>query len=198
MFVPCAMMSRLSQYNELGEMMRLRYSGVRLGLMQKKGERGFSLIEIVISMLVLTVVFGGVLSMMMNFSVKNVLEQNRRTAAMAAKELMEEIKSKKFDQLSTQNVVTGWSALGVDAGETAGTKSTFNDVDDYNGLSETLASPFTGFTRSTTVSYVSSAAIDTATASRLNDYKKVTVSVASGGTTYATLVTVVSAAVVPS
>jgi prepilin-type N-terminal cleavage/methylation domain-containing protein len=166
--------------------------------MQRKGERGFSLIEIVISMLVLTVVFGGVLSLMMNFSVKNVLEQNRRTAAMAAKELMEEIKSKKFDTLSNQDPITGWSALGVDAGETAGTKSTFNDVDDYNGLSESLASPFVGFTRSTTVSYVSSAAINTATASRLNDYKKVTVSVSFGGTTYATLVTVVSSAVVPS
>jgi len=171
---------------------------VSLKVTQRKGERGFSLVEIVISMLVLTVVFGGLMSFMMDFSLKKAVEQKRRVAVVAAKELIEEIKSKRFDTLSSQNVSTGWSAIGVDAGETAGTKSTFNDVDDYNGLSETLASPFTGFTRSTAVTYVSSAAIDTAAASRFNDYKKVTVSVSSGGTTYAQFVTVVSAAVTPS
>ena len=166
----------------------------------KRGERtkGFSLIEIIISLLVLTVVFGGVLSYVMDFSLSKAKEQKRRMAVFAAKELMEEIKSKKFDQLSAQNTVTGWSAIGIDAGETSGSKATFNDVDDYNGLSETLTSPFTGLTRSTTVTYVSSAAPNTASASRLNDYKKITVQVASGATTYAQLVTVVSSAVVQS
>ena len=108
---------------------------------------------------------------------------------------MAEIKSKRFDQLTTKDSVTGWSVLGTDAGETAGSKSTFNDVDDYNGLSETLASPFTGFTRTTSVVYVAAADLATVSASRLNDYKRVTVQVSSGGTTYAQLITIVSAAV---
>lgn len=168
------------------------------GLQPKKGERGFSLVEIVISLLVLTVVFGGLLNLMMNFSVSNAVEQNRRTAVSAAKELMEEIKSKKFDQLSNQDPSTGWSVIGTDAGETAGSKATFNDVDDYNGLTESLSAPFAGYTRSTEVTYVSSADLTTASASQLNDYKRVSVQVSNGGTVYAQLVTVVSAAVVQS
>lgn len=176
----------------------MKRRSINWGFKHGKSEKGFSLIEIIISLLVLAVVFGGVLSYVMDFSLSKAKEQKRRMAVFAAKELMEEIKSKKFDQLSNQNASTGWSAIGIDAGETSGTKTTFNDVDDYDGLSETLSSPFAGLTRSTAVTYVSSAAPDTASTSRFNDYKKITVQVASGGTTYAQLVTVVSSAVVQS
>ena len=164
-------------------------------LKKRKSEHGLTLIEVIISLLILAIACGGMLNLFMDFGAKNAGVEYRRTAVILAKELMAEIQSKRFDQLTTKNSVTGWSILGTDAGETAGSKSTFNDVDDYNGLSETLASPFTGFTRTTSVVYVAAADLTTASASRLNDYKRVTVQVSNGGTTYAQLITVVSAAV---
>lgn len=158
-------------------------------------ERGFSIIEIVISMLVMTVIFGGLIGMLTDYSVKGAMDQTRRTAMSAAKELMEEVKSKRFDQLGVQDPVSGWSTIGVDTGETAGDKSTFNDVDDYNGFSENLAAPFSGLTRSVAVTYVSDDDLTTASASSMNDYKRITVQVADGNTTYASLVTVVCSVV---
>ncbi len=172
----------------------MRHFRIKPEIKDRKNEKGFSLIEIMIFVLVLAVAFGGLINLMMNFSVKNVFAQNRRAAAVAAQELMEEIKSKKFDQLTSQSA-SGWSVIGIDTGETAGNKATFNDVDDYDGWSENLASPFAGFVRTAAVTYVSAAALNTASASRLNDYKKITVQVLNGNVTYAQLETVVSAAV---
>ena len=167
-------------------------------LEKRKFEKGLTLVEIIISLLVLAVACGGLVNLIMNFSLKNAAVENRRAAVIAAKELMAEIVSKRFDQLTTKDSMNGWSVLGTDAGETAGTKSTFNDADDYDGLSETLTSPFTGYTRTTSVVYVAAADLTTASASRLNDYKRVIVTVSSGGTAYAQLTTVVSSTVTQS
>jgi hypothetical protein len=65
-------------------------------------------------------------------------------ATFYAQELMEEIKSKRFDE----NNDSPWSStLGIE-GETY---PNYDDVDDFNGYSD---NPATGYTRSVTVNYV--------------------------------------------
>ena len=62
----------------------------------------------------------------------------------------------------TKNANSNWSeTLGVVTGETVGTKSTYDDVDDFHGWSETMSSPYSGFVRAVSVTYVDGTAIST-------------------------------------
>jgi len=79
---------------------------------------------------------------------------------------VEEILLRKWDQKTVNDayVVSGGSALGIDTGETAADKQTFNDIDDFNGWTEagvrgpTMAAlpEFDDFRRQATVAYVDS------------------------------------------
>ena len=66
-------------------------------------------------------------------------------AALYAQGLMEEIRTKKYDELAG----TYSSTLGPESGETY--PAGYDDVDDYNGYSDI---PAGGFTRTVTVGYV--------------------------------------------
>ena len=82
-------------------------------------------------------------------------------AVSLASELMEEIKSRKFDELSAKGGTGNWSlALGSDVGETAVNKTTFDDADDFNGWTQNFAG-FPGYSASVTVSYVSASNLNT-------------------------------------
>jgi len=67
--------------------------------------------------------------------------------------LMEQVLSKRYDE-RLEKVGGNWSTLGPDTGEIPGDVSTFDDVDDFNGFSETLTGDLAGFTRSVVVQYV--------------------------------------------
>jgi len=90
--------------------------------------------------------------------------------------LLEEIRAKRWDHWAPY----ASSVLGPDAGETAGNKATFNDVDDYAGWQETppqdpLGNALpgtTGYTLQVSVSYLTPAL---AASSSPTSYKKVTV-----------------------
>ena len=158
---------------------------------KENAKKGFTLIEIIISLVLLGFALFGLINLYMNLSVNNVAAQYRGTATMLAQELIEEIKAKRFDERTTKDLSGNWSVIGIDSGETAGNKATFDDVDDFNGWSENLTSPYTGFTRTASVIYVAPGDLDTSS-TRDNDYKKVIVTVSRGGTTYSQLSTVVS------
>ncbi len=104
-----------------------------------------------------------------------------KTATQLSVELLEEIRLHKWDELtpsSLQAISLGTATLGPDSGETAADKTTFDDLDDFNGWTEsppqdpTMQSltALTGYTRSVTVSYVDSNLNASATPT---DYKKV-------------------------
>ena len=77
-------------------------------------------------------------------------------------ELMEEIKSRKFDELSQRDGSGNWStSLGIDAGENASNKTTFDDVDDFSGWTQNFGASYPGYSATVSISYVVSNDLNT-------------------------------------
>ncbi|MHB1688554.1 MAG: hypothetical protein ACYCVH_14470 [Ignavibacteriaceae bacterium] len=84
-------------------------------------------------------------SAVLNTSTTDLQSKVSLTAFSLADNLLEEIKSKSFDQATVQfptnslSSLTPPSSLGPEAGEVY---PNFNDVDDYNGFIDTVAAPY--------------------------------------------------------
>ena len=98
-------------------------------------------------------------SAVLNTSTTDLHSKVALTAISLADNLLEEIKSKSFDQATVQfptcnlSSLTPPSSLGPEAGEVY---PNFNDVDDYNGFCDTVAAPyFESYYVSCKVEYVS-------------------------------------------
>ncbi len=102
-------------------------------------------------------------------------------AASLAQGYLEEAKQMAFDQNVVNNTpgslpsgFTGAGSLGPGGGESYGT---FDDVDDFNGHSETISSGPGDFIVNVGVGYVNEATPDSTMASTKSFYKKMTVTV---------------------
>lgn len=166
-------------------------------------EAGTSLIEMILVVLLLSITILSLLKLFGDLSLVSVGPDYRMTGNQLAQELMEEVKSRRFDEKGAKTADGNWSTtLGPDPGEsTSGTRSTLDDVDDYNGFSESLSSPYSGFSRSVSVSYVNAGDLNTPLTIPQNvpnnwtpEYKRVVVTVTQGGVQRAQLVTVVGSA----
>jgi len=155
-----------------------------------KSQKGFTLIETVVATVILSFALLSLIQLFTNLAQLQANGDYRKTATLLAHEMIEEVTSRRFDELTAQ-VGGNWSTLGVDGGETLGVKSTYDDIDDFNGWNETMTAPFLGFTRTATVFYVAPGNLNTASASN-NGYKRVRVQVLNNGTLFADIVTLVS------
>lgn len=94
--------------------------------------RGFSIIESVAAMLVLSLLAGAVLSAVSAVRASQQVADDRLTGRMLAEELIREIDAKKFQEPSDAS-----APIGPDAGEVNGeSRAAFDDIDDYQGLAE--------------------------------------------------------------
>ncbi len=140
-----------------------------------KNKYGVTLIEMVLVILVLGITVPPLLNVFSHISVNAVRSEAITQATYLAQELMEEIKSKKFDE----NSISPWSnPLGPETGES---RLIWDDVDDFDGYTESSISGFEGYSRSVTVVYVDPDTYDLDTSrpdteNNLN-YKKVVISV---------------------
>ena len=127
-----------------------------------KSSRGFTLVELVLSIVVMGIALLSLLSVFTQMSVGMQAGEQRRVARMLVQEQLEEIRARRFDEGASKDVNGNWSSpLGADAGESTTDRTTLDDVDDFDGLSETLTGDFAGFTRTVSVSYVSQNSPDT-------------------------------------
>jgi Tfp pilus assembly protein PilV len=152
-------------------------------------EKGSTLIELLVGIVVLAFAILSLIQLFSNLSVSRVHASYRNTGTLLTQELMEEIMSKRFDEMEGKDASGYWSTTGVDTGETAGNKSTFDDVDDFSGWSEALTGDFNGFTRTASVIYVAPGNLNTAS-TRDNEYKRITVQVYNGGNKYSELISI--------
>lgn len=165
-------------------------------------QQGFSLIELIIAIVVLGFVLSAMVKSFMDLSVMRVGPEYRHTQTMVGQELMEEIKSKRFDELSFKDANDNWSwTLGTDSGEVSTDKSTFDDVDDFDGWNEAMSTPYSGFTRTVDVSYVSQADLNTplaipgsVTSSWTPEYKRIQITVSNNAVADLVIVSIVSSA----
>jgi len=124
--------------------------------------RAFTYIEILIAVVMLGMVLIPLLSQFYIGFKGNVTSELVTKSVDLAEELIEEIRSKQFDEHLYPEEPVAFASLGIDAGEDANDRRTFDDVDDYNNWQKsppqavdgTVLSEFSGFSRSVIVDYV--------------------------------------------
>ncbi|MBI1811368.1 MAG: hypothetical protein HY035_04560 [Nitrospirae bacterium] len=167
-------------------------------------KRGFTLIEILLIIIVVSIAIPTLLIMVGQEAKFGVDAEIRVTATNVAQQLLEEIKAKCFDETSVSGTTCIQTAaasttLGPEAGETA--LSLYDDVDDFNDLApaslgttpctDTVTVNGIGFTRQAVACYVNpgnlNRCVDTApvagscnrtiASGSQTDYKNITVTV---------------------
>jgi MSHA pilin protein MshD len=101
-----------------------------------RAERGATLVELVITIVIISIAIAGVVGAFSLITGRSADPLNQTRAVELAQLYMDEILTKKYGESTPQGGVPrqpGNCALGPDGSET---RATFNDVDDYNGLSE--------------------------------------------------------------
>lgn len=98
--------------------------------MTSAAQRGFTLIELIIFMVVVSAGLAGILSVMNNVTKSSADPMVRKQAMALVDSILEEIVQKEY-------VDPDGLANGVESG-----RDTYDDVDDYNGLTQTAFTDF--------------------------------------------------------
>lgn len=161
------------------------------GRESKRQSGGFTLIEILLSLAILVLAIP-ILASLFPWGMKQPAEARERSQAVfLAQELLEEVLAKKWDENATPPGKTNVpSTIGLDAGEIASDRTTYDDLDDYDNVVDnpmhdsqgTTLADFPLFWSQVQVNYVGSdkSALDLDTALSLGagtDFKKVEVTV---------------------
>ena len=147
-------------------------------------KKGFTLIEVVMIIVILGIIMPGIMLYFITGVKDSAIPQKRTTAVFLAEALVEEIKSKGWDETaSISNCSTDASStLGFEVGEG---RLTYDDVDDFNGLNNTPIpqnsqganmTDYQGYGQSVAVMYVNSGDLDTDAATR-TCYKRIAVTI---------------------
>lgn len=169
--------------------------------------KGLTLIEIIVVIVVLGLAIPPLLNMWANVAWRSGRSEALADAAFYIQELMEEIKTKRFDE----NTTSPWSTnLGIDnttkgldnaTNETIAARSNWDDIDDFHNATDI---PATGYNRTVSIRYVilnttnwqacpsaTCGAIINCTSCNECCYKQVTVSVSGRGLTNDTAMTTI-------
>jgi MSHA pilin protein MshD len=148
----------------------------------RRSRRGLTLIESIAAIVVLGISIPPFLALFREVATKSTKDTNQAVAIQYANSLMEEIVSKAFED---PNLAAG--SFGTEEG----TRSAYDDVDDFNGLSDSppkridgsTLSDYAGFTSAVTVANVTEANLGTGTAAAngSTDFKIITVTVSWTG-----------------
>jgi len=150
--------------------------------------KGFTFIEIIMVIVVLGIIMPGVMLYFIQGVSDSAAAQRRTTAIFLAEGLMEEIKSKSWDETAGINsTCSNASAIGPDPAEN---RSSYDDVDDFNGIDNTpprdsqgaAMANYPGFRQQAEVYYVDAANLN-ADAGSTRCYKRIAVTITdtSGG-----------------
>lgn len=123
-------------------------------IIKANGTRGITLIEMVAVIVVLGLAIPPLLTMWADVAWRSSRAESLADATFYAQALMEEIKSKSFDEKDNPNW-TSTADFGPDTGESSNDKDTFDDADDFVGCTDSrVTSPASGYVRSISIDYV--------------------------------------------
>ena len=156
-------------------------------------KKGFTLIEVVMIIVILGIIMPGIMLYFITGVKDSAIPQRRTTAIFLAEALMEEIKSKRWDEtagvITFNSTCSNASALSFDGAEARGT---YDDIDDFNGLNNPtiidslgndLSGNYPGFSQTVTVCYVPATSLnDTSACATRTCYKRIQVSITDTGT----------------
>lgn len=157
------------------------------------GKKGFTLIEIIMIIVVVSIAIPALLILVGGEAQRGIEPELRITATNVAQQLMDEIMTKCWDETAISGgACTGtvsYSDLGIDTGETAGTLSTYDDVDDYDAGVPAVTVSGVSYSRSVQVCYVPDSNLNkTSPCDKLlgtgTNYKRIAVTVTAPSTNW--------------
>jgi type II secretory pathway pseudopilin PulG len=156
---------------------------VRLGARRN----GISLVELAVATVLTGILMVAALQSAGQTMVAQQKTADRSLGHFLAHGLLNEIRGLPYCEPGTDE-----PAIGLDAGESAATRTTLDDVDDYHGLTETPPKArngtdltnVAGWTRSVTVAWVS--AVNFSSSASASGAKRITVTASYNGTPVAT------------
>ncbi len=160
-----------------------------------KVEKGFTLIEIIMIIVIVAIAIPTLLVLLGQGAKQGVYAELEIVATNVGQALMEEIRSNRWDENSPIPPGAYTSPLGPEVGEArtacTGSPSTFDDVDDYNGYTETCSWGGPSYTTGVELCYVNATDLNTCVAGP-TDYKRIEVTVSNPNIGTVELVTVVT------
>lgn len=162
--------------------------------------RGFILAEVSIAYLIMALTVAALVPAFL-LAIKAAKNTEKLQVAMdLSTELLEEVRMRKWDENAT--IPSAYTdpisaTLGVDGAESASDKTTFNDIDDFNGWTENGArdpvmrvlAPFSGYIRTVAVSFVDA---NLAVSASATDFKRLSICTQPPGLNPVCLYTVVT------
>ncbi len=110
-------------------------SGPGKGTISREGMRAFTLLEILLSLAIFAVALPIMASLFSGGMKQPAIAREQAQAVFLAQELMEEVLTRKWDENATPPGKTNIpSTIGTDSGESAVSRQSFDDIDDYDGL----------------------------------------------------------------
>lgn len=154
--------------------------------------RGLTLAETMVSLVVLAVAVTAGVQSLGSFAAGARTWQERSVALELAAQLMSEINALPFHDPS------GNTSIGRDAGETTGDRTTYDDIDDYDGWDESppkdasgnAMSQYASYRRQVSVVFDNSLATQTGLTFPAGSFKKITVTILKDNKVLAQLVSV--------
>lgn len=154
----------------------------------RPGQSGATLVELVITIVIIGVAIAGVVSAFALISGRSADPLNQTRAVELAQLYMDEIIAKKYDDATPQGGQPPYSGpCNIDVeGET---RATFDDVDDYGGLTDTppanAQGPLVGYNGFTVVVEVSCAGSDPGIGLPSSEAKRIDLTITDpGGQSY--------------
>lgn len=157
-------------------------------------KKGFTLIEVVMVIVLLAIVVPGIMLYFTQGVKDSAYSQRRNIAIFLAEAMIEEIRSKRWDETASINLTCGNASavLGADAGET---RINFDDIDDFNAVvsisppqnsqGASLGSAYQGFSQTVQIWYVNAGSLDTQVAGP-TCYKRILVTITDTATNEST------------
>jgi type II secretory pathway pseudopilin PulG len=120
----------------------------------KNSRSGVTLIELVVIIVVLGLAIPVLLTNWANVAWRSVRSEGMTESAFFAQELLEEMRSKRFDEQTIFPWTDPASFSSADPGENKNDRRTFDDIDDYVQAADPWVTvPIAGYMRSATVEY---------------------------------------------
>lgn len=155
----------------------------------RNAERGFLLIEASMTTYLIAASLTALITVFFLTLRANSRSESTAVATHLSLRLMEEIRLRKWDEQTPTpaNYTRRRSAIGTDSGESAADKTTFDDIDDFNGWTEKVPldpmmrtiQGFSSYSSSVTVRYVNTTTL--APTGGTTDFKLVSVCTWSRG-----------------
>ncbi len=151
----------------------------------RSGFTGFTMVEVVVASLVVSVLLVAALNTVAAARMGQYKLAERGRGLLLAQALMAEILQQAY-----ADAVAGTSSFGMEAGETVGNRSLFDDVDDYGGWTATppqnrdgsIIPQSTGYQQAVSVNWVTPANLNVTSATN-SGVKRIRVTISREGRT---------------